>query len=125
ARSSKRAPVQAPAPLIIVPVSVAGEQPMGTHTRDIDQLQDNMGRHSDAGLVVVPGLNPYGQGIGQELGAVFSAQVFANLPEACGQFRPHSTIRAVALHDCPPQGSLPSPCQPSRAASNPTRNVAE
>ena len=80
-------------------VSVACEQPMGIHTRHVNQLQHNMGRHRDPGLVVAPGLNPDVQGIGQELGAVFPVQIFTNLSEACGQRGPLLTIRAVAFHD--------------------------
>jgi hypothetical protein len=72
---------------------------VGIHPRDINQLQDNMSRHGDPRLVIEPGLNPDFQGIGQELGAVFPAQVFANLPEAFGQFRLILTTRVVPDHE--------------------------
>ena len=55
---------------------------MGVNPRDVDQFQNHMSRHCDPRLVIEPGLNPDLQGIGQELGAVFSVQVFADLAEA-------------------------------------------
>ena len=98
ADSKARAPQRAVAPLIVMRIAVACEQPMGIYTSDINQLQYNMGRHRYPGLVVAPCLNPDVQGIGKELGAVFPVQDFANLSEACGQRGPFITIRAVAFH---------------------------
>ena len=70
---------------IIMRVSLARQQPMGINPRDVDQFQNDMSRHCDPRLVIEPGLNPDLQGIGEELGAVFPAQIFANLSEAFGQ----------------------------------------
>ena len=76
-------------------ISLACKQPVGVHACYVNQFQYNMGRRCDSGLVVEPGLNPDVEGIGQELGAVFPVEVFANLPEACGQPLPLMTIRVV------------------------------
>jgi hypothetical protein len=71
---------------------------MRTNPRDVNQFQDDVSRHGDPRLVIEPGLNPDLQGIGQELGAVFPAQVFANLSEAFGQLRRLLTIRVANDH---------------------------
>ena len=65
---------------------------MGIHPRDVDQFQHDVSRRRDARLVVEPGLNSDLQGISEELGAVFPAQVFPNLSEAFGQLRLLLTI---------------------------------
>ena len=83
-------------------ISLARQQPMGINPRDVDQFQHNVSRHCDPRLVIEPGLNPDLQGIGEELGAVFPAQVFANLSEAFGQLRLLLTIRVVPVMQCPP-----------------------
>jgi hypothetical protein len=83
-------------------VSLAREQPMGVNPRDINQLQDNIRRHRDARLVIEPGFNRDIQGIGQQLGAVFPAQILANLSEPAGQTRLLPTIRVAPEHGLPP-----------------------
>jgi hypothetical protein len=71
---------------------------MGVNPRDVDQFQNNVSRRCDPRLVVEPGLNPDLQGISEELGAVFTAEVFANLSEAFGQLPLLLTIRIVPRH---------------------------
>jgi hypothetical protein len=63
-------------------VSLASEQPMGINPRDVNQFQYDVCRHGNPRLVIEPGLNPDFEGIGQELGAVFSVKIFANLAKA-------------------------------------------
>jgi hypothetical protein len=83
---------------IVKPISLARQQPMGIDPRDVDQFQHNLSRRCDPRLVFEPGLKPDLQRIGEELRAVFPAQVFANLSETFGELRRLLTIRVVPGH---------------------------
>jgi hypothetical protein len=101
---------------LIVLLSLAGKQPIGINARHHKHLQNNIGWRHNAGFVINPCLKRKFQGVGQELAAMFSIQVFANLAETFGHARLMPMVQVVPhfrLKPCLDRSKIvPSPSRP-------------
>src|SRR5579864_8048390 len=67
--------------------TLAAEQPAGIRTCLLDEREQNLSRHRDAGLIVVPGSRRQTQQSGQLGSAVIPKNLVTNLSQTAGKSR--------------------------------------